>query len=439
MSEITQQTIAREAVLRGRGLHTGDEVTVRVLPAPPNAGIVFIRADLAPRPTIPVKTGRIVSVEKSVRRTTLVKDGIEVQTVEHCMAALWGAGIDNAFVELSSPELPGLDGSSLEYLRAFKQAGTAPQAAPRHRITLREPVYVHDGEASITVVPDSTLRISYLLSYPHPQLHAQFASYPMNGASFEDAIAPARTFCLKEEADALKAAGFGRGADYHNTLVMDAHGVVDNTLRFDNEFARHKVLDLLGDLFLLGGHLCGHVIALRSGHPLNVKLLAKITQAREQWRVGALQSGAPEVMVGPALDITQIQKILPHRYPFLLVDRITELTEHRAVGIKNVTINDYFFRGHFPDHPVMPGVLIVEAMAQVAGIVLLNKQEHLGKIAYFMSVDKVKFRRPVVPGDQLVLQAELTRLRSRVGEAAGQAFVDGKLVCEAELRFALGE
>ena len=212
-----------------------------------------------------------------------------------------------------------------------------------------------------------------------------------------------------------------------------------NTLRFPDEFARHKILDLLGDLYLIGAHLRAHVIALRSGHPLNVRLLHKLDQAMAQWKTGALQPCSGEVMIGPKLDILQIQKILPHRYPFLLVDRIIELSETKAVGVKCVTINDYFFQGHFPNHPVMPGVLLVEAMAQVGGILLLNKPGQQGKLAYFMAVDKVKFRKPVVPGDQLVLEVELTKVRSKTGQVVATASVDGKVVCEGELMFAIVE
>ncbi len=432
-----QHTIARDVFMNGVGIHTGEAVSIRVLPAPQEVGIVFIRTDLPHRPTIPVKSAHVVDVGKSVRRTTLSKDGVEVQTVEHFMASLCAVGIDNVYVEISGSEMPGFDGSSLRFVQQLREAGTTEQTAPRRYFSLREPVFVEEGESSISVYPDRALRISYLLSYPHPLLKSQFVAYQFDGESFEKEIAPARTFCLKEEADALRAAGFGKGASFENTLVLDRDGVMQNTLRFEDEFARHKVLDLIGDLYLLGMPLKAHVIAIKSGHPLNVKLLKKLGQALEQWRVGSLQSPSSEIMVGPQLDITQIEKILPHRYPFLLVDRILELTETRAVGLKGVTINDYFFRGHFPGRPVMPGVLIVEAMAQVGGIIMLNKHENLGKFAYFMAVDKVKFRRPVVPGDQLIIEAELGKLRSKTGQVIAKALVDGKVVCEGELLFAL--
>ena len=436
MSE-SQRTIAKDVCMNGPGIHSGIPVSIRVLSAPPDTGIVFVRTDLPHRPTIPVKSAQVVDVDKSVRRTTLSKDGVEVQTVEHFMASLWGAGIDNAYVEVTGSEMPGMDGSAAPFFQQLKAAGTIEQPKPRQYLSLREPVLVEDGESSIAVFPDRALRISYLLSYPHPLLKSQYVSFAPANGSFEETIAPARTFCLKEEADALRTAGFGKGATFDNTLVLGPQGVMNNTLRFEDECARHKVLDLLGDLYLLGAHLRAHVIAVKSGHPLNVKLLKKLFQAFEQWKLGSLQSATSEVMVGPQLDITQIQKILPHRYPFLLVDRITELTETRAVGIKCVTINDYFFRGHFPDRPVMPGVLLIEAMAQVGGIIMLNKPENMGKLAYFMAVDKVKFRKPVVPGDVLVLEAELGKLRTRTGVVMGRALVDGKLVCEGELMFAL--
>jgi UDP-3-O-[3-hydroxymyristoyl] N-acetylglucosamine deacetylase/3-hydroxyacyl-[acyl-carrier-protein] dehydratase len=439
MSE-QQRTIGKDVAVNGLGLHTGQPVSVRVSPAPANTGVVFIRTDLPHRPAIPVKSATAIDINKSIRRTTVSKDGVEIQTVEHFMASLWGAEIDNVYVEVNGSEMPGMDGSAMPFLQQFKAAGAVEQKAARRYFAVREPVFVEEGESAIAVFPDKDLRISYMLSYDHPLLKSQFVSYTRNGlASFEQSIAPARTFVLQEEAERLRAAGFGKGASFENTLVVGPAGVMNNTLRFEDEFARHKILDLLGDLYLLGEHLQGHVVAIRSGHPLNVKLLKKLSQAMEQGRAGALRSGSRETVIGPQLDITQIEKILPHRYPFLLVDRVIELSDERAVGIKCVTINDYFFRGHFPGRPVMPGVLIVEAMAQVGGIILLNKSENRGKIAYFMSVDKVKFRRPVVPGDVLVIEADLGKLRSRTGQVQGRALVDGKLVCEGELMFALAE
>jgi len=436
MSDV-QRTIAQPISVSGIGLHTGEAVTVRVAPAPANSGILFIRTDLPHRPTIPAIPASAQDTDIG-RRTIIAKDGIEIQTVEHFMAALWGEGVDNAYVEVSGPEMPGLDGSAAPFVKLLKEhAGTVEQGALRKYFSIREPLVLQEDDATMAVFPSHELKVSYLLSYDHPLLKAQFATFHHTGQPFETLIAPARTFCLYEEAEALRAKGLGKGATTDNTLVVDRRGVVKNTLRFEDEFVRHKILDLLGDLYLLGAHLRGHVVAIKSGHPLNMKLLHKLDQAMTYWKVGALQSGSPQMMVGPQLDIMQIQKILPHRYPFLLVDRILELHETKAVGVKCVTINDYFFRGHFPDRPVMPGVLMIEAMAQVGGILILNKAENTGKYAYFMSVDKVKFRKPVVPGDQLVIEAELGKLRSRTGQIFGKAYVEGKVVCEGELMFAL--
>lgn len=438
MSE-KQQTLAKEVSVSGTGIHHGKSVSVKMTPASVDTGIVFIRTDLPTRPTISLRSGPVLDIAKSVRRTTITKDGVELQTVEHFMAALWGVGIDNAYVEVSGIELPGVDGSAAPFVKKIREAGIVEQDSPRRCFTPKEPILVEEGDASIAVFPDKSLRVSYMLNYDHSFLRSQFAAYNQNDDTFDKEIAPARTFCFQAEADLIRAEGLGKGATFENTLVIGDKGVIDNKLRFDDEFARHKILDLIGDLYLLGSYLKARVIAIKSGHSLNMKLLLKLKQTMEGWNPGAFQANAKEIMVGPQLDIMQIQKILPHRYPFLLVDRVTELSETRAVGTKGVTINDPFFQGHFPGHPIMPGVLIVEAMAQVSGIIMLNKEANRGKIAYFMSVDKVKFRQPVVPGDVLVLEVELTRMRARTGQAKGRALVDGKVVCEAELMFALSE
>ena len=436
---VKQRTIAKPVSVDGAGLHTGISASLRVSPAPAGAGVLFIRTDLPHRPTIPALPSSAVD-RGGGRRTVLANGAVEIQTVEHLMAALWAVGIDNAYVEVSGPELPGLDGSAAPFVELLRSAGAVEQDAPRKYVTIREPILVEENGSSLAVFPDRELRISYTLSYDHPGLKTQFASFrPAELELFDQQIAPARTFCLYEEAEALRAKGFGKGANFTNTLVVGKDGVMQNTLRFPDEFVRHKVLDLIGDLYLLGAHLRGHVIAIKSGHPLNAKLLHKLAQAMEAWKVGALQSGSGDTVIGPSLDVTQIQQILPHRYPFLLVDRIIEMTETKAVGVKGVTINDYFFQGHFPGRPVMPGVLMVEALAQVGGILILNKPENRGKFAYFMSVDKVKFRKPVVPGDQLILEVELGKMRSRTGQITGKASVDGKVVCEGELMFALAE
>jgi UDP-3-O-[3-hydroxymyristoyl] N-acetylglucosamine deacetylase / 3-hydroxyacyl-[acyl-carrier-protein] dehydratase len=435
MSEL-QRTLAKDVSVRGNGLHTGSAVILRLVPAPENAGIQFIRTDLTERPVVPANSTS--AVENSIgRRTVLSKDSAQVHTTEHLMGALWGCGVDNAYVEVSGVEIPGLDGSAKPFVEMIKSAGVIEQGAPRKYFSPREPIALEEEESAIAIYPANDFRVSYTLSYDHPMLKSQFATFSLDAGSFEELIAPARTFCLQEEAEALRTKGFGKGANYENTLVLGKNGVVENKLRFEDEFVRHKILDLIGDLYLLGGHLRAHVIALKSGHSLNIKLVHKLCQAMEQWKLGSIQSGTKEVMVGPTLDIIQIQKILPHRYPFLLVDRVLELSETRAVGVKSVTMNEYFFQGHFPGHPVMPGVLMVEAMAQVGGILMLNKPEHKGKIAYFMSVDNVKFRRPVVPGDQLLIEAELGKVRSRTGQISAKAYVDGKIVCEGELMFAL--
>ena len=434
-----QKTIEKEFSLEGVGLHTANKVKLTFKPADVDSGINFIRTDLAAKPVVKALVTNLLSLERSPRRTSIGLDSIEVQTIEHLMAALSGAGIDNLNIEIDNNEVPGLDGSSLNFLEKFKGAGIKEQDKERKPFSIKEPIFVEEEGSSIVVLPSSEFKISYTLDYNHPALKTEFMEVKMNPDLFKAEFAPARTFCLEEEVSELQRQGMGRGANYENTLVVGKNGVIKNKLRFENEFIRHKILDLMGDLYLIGSPLKAHVIALRSGHSLNLKLSAKIYQQKARYSAGGIgTSYRPKE--NEELDVTTIMKILPHREPFLFVDKITALEKgKRATGIKNVTINDYFFKGHFPGKPVMPGVLIVEAMAQVGGIMMLAPEENRGKLAFFMAANNIKFRKTVLPGDLLVLDVVAGKIKSKTGQVHAKASVDGKVVAEADLMFALVE
>jgi len=431
-----QKTIQNEVALEGIGLHSGEKVRVRFKGAPPGHGIQFARVDLPGHPRIKADASNVVDVEKCPRRTSLSNGTVEVQTVEHLMAALFALEIDNLLIEIDGVELPGLDGSALGFLETVRKGGIVAQDRPRRSFRVREPIWIEEGGASLTVLPSEEFRISYVLSYNHPRLRSQFYEITLNGHNFEKDLAPSRTFVLKQEAELLKQQGLGRGATYENTLVLGDEGVIQNKLRFEDEFVRHKILDLVGDLYLMGHPIQGHIIAYRSGHPLNMKLLRKIKEQEESLLYWGVMS--KEHMDVQEMDLEQIKRILPHRDPFLFVDRIIAFEpDRRAVGIKTCSKDDYYFKGHFPGRPIMPGVLILEAMAQIGGILFLNKKENLGKYAYFITMDHVRFRKAVVPGDQLVIEVEMVRLRSHSGQVHGKAYVNGKVVVEAGLMVAL--
>ena len=432
MSE-KQKTIQKEISLNGIGLHTGNHTTVRFKPSKENSGICFIRTDLAGSPVIQVNPENVASSPSVPRCTAIGKGETAIYTIEHLMSVLCGLGIDNLTIEINGNELPGLDGSGIEFLRAIKKVGLVEQMVERSFIKIKEPIGVSSNGAAIYIVPAEEFKVSYTLNYNHPFLQTQFFSTKVDTQIFETDIAPCRTFCLEEETQQLRSNNLGKGANFENTLVVGKLGVIQNQVRFPNEFARHKVLDLIGDLFLLGKPIQGEVFAVKSGHTLNLQLLKKIYSQTDS---GQIRRFSPEYSLGSekSLDIGQIMRILPHRYPFLLVDRVVELEKgKRALGIKNVTVNDTFFEGHFPTRPIMPGVLIVEALAQVSGIVAITQESHDKQLALFMGADNVKFRKMVVPGDQLILEVEITRDRAKTAVFCGQAKVNGEVVTEADI------
>ena len=416
-----QCTVARSVSLDGAGVHSGESASLTFLPGEPHSGIRFRRVDLEGAPEVPADLDHVVATDLG---TTLGLDEVRVLTVEHLMASLWASGVDNAVVELTGPEIPIRDGSFKDYVAALADAGLSEQDAPPRRLRLHGPVAAEGpGGGSYVAKPGTGLTVSGAIDFDHPAIRRQFGSFDMDRDSFTANIAPARTFGFVTQWDALRERGLARGANLENTIVLDEGEVLSETLRFPDEFVRHKIGDVVGDLALLGARLDAHVVAERPSHAGNVALATAI--AEHSRRAGR------EAVV----DTARIMQYLPHRYPMLLVDRIIDFEEgRRIVGIKNVTINEPFFQGHYPGHPVMPGVLIVEAMAQVGGLLLMDAVEDpASKVVYFMSLDNVKWRRPVTPGDTVVFELEMLQFRRHVCKMRGEAFVDGNRVAEADL------
>lgn len=422
MTTPEQQTIGAEATLDGTGLHTGQTARLRFLPADAHAGIRFRRTDLDGRPEVQARLDNVASTD---RGTTLEAGAARVHTIEHLLAAVSALQIDNLVIEMDGPEVPILDGSFQPFLDALREAGTRTQGVPPHAIRLNAPVSVGEpGSPSYTAVPADVLRISTTIEFDHPLIRRQFGSWDVTPATFAQEVSAARTFGFMKEADALRARGLARGVTLENAIVLNESGLEQGELRWSDEFVRHKVGDIIGDLALLGGRLQAHVIADRPSHAGNLELARAIAESVR--RSPAVQG---------IVDINRIMQHLPHRYPMLLVDRIIEYEpEKRIVGIKNVTINEPFFQGHYPGHPVMPGVLIIEAMAQVGGLLMMGSIPDVEeKIVYFMSLDNVKWRRPITPGDQIRFELELLSMRRHVCKMRGEGYVDGKLAVEAEM------
>jgi UDP-3-O-[3-hydroxymyristoyl] N-acetylglucosamine deacetylase/3-hydroxyacyl-[acyl-carrier-protein] dehydratase len=414
-----RRTVASCASIRGIGLHTGSAVCLTCRPGAAGQGIVFRRTDLRGAPDVPARVG---SVQVTERRTGLGIGTTTIDTVEHVLAAVFALELDDLVLELDGPEAPILDGSFAPYCTLLEGAGRADLPGEPALYRVREPLELTEGGARYSVVPADRLRVSATIEWPHPLIGRQSGSWEISEAVFRHELAGARTFGFTAEVDSLRSQGLLRGGSTASAVVLTDDGILGTTLRWPDEFLRHKTGDILGDLALLGGRIQGHLTADRPSHRGNVALARRLGQT-------ILPGG------GRMFDITRIMEVLPHRYPILLVDRILELEpRRRVVGIKNVTINEPFFQGHFPGHPIMPGVLIIEAMAQAGGMLLMDQLTAApGKVVYFMALDRVKFRKPVRPGDQLRLEVEVLQIRGATCRMKGAARVDGHVVAEGEM------
>jgi len=422
MTAGARRSVARRASVRGTGLHTGAATEAAFLPAAAGQGVVFRRVDLDGKPEIPARLTEVHAVE---RRTAIGHGACTVHTVEHLLAAVAAHEIDDVTVEVTGPEVPILDGSVQPYFDAIAQAGPVDVGGQPRVLTVQAPFTVTEGDSSYVVAPAREFRVTVTIEWAHPLIGRQSGSYVVTPQTFARELAPARTFGFTSEVADLTAKGLIKGASSANAILLDDRGIVNGGgLRWPDEFVRHKAADVVGDLALVGARIRAHIIATRPSHGGNIALAHALARA-------AKQSGPPK------MDIGRIMDVLPHRYPFLLVDRIIEVEgRERIVGIKNVTINEQFFQGHFPGHPIMPGVLIIEAMAQVGGMLLMSHFEGQNvedKVVYFMSLDNVKFRRPVVPGDQIRFELEMLQFRGKTCRMKGVGYVDGQVVAEAEM------
>ncbi|MCD8042912.1 MAG: bifunctional UDP-3-O-[3-hydroxymyristoyl] N-acetylglucosamine deacetylase/3-hydroxyacyl-ACP dehydratase [Tannerellaceae bacterium] len=451
---LKQKTLANSFSLEGKGLHTGLNIRITFNPAPDNHGYKIRRVDLEGQPVIDAVAENVAGTQ---RGTVLSKNNIQVSTIEHAMAALYAYEIDNCLIDVDAPEFPILDGSSRFFAEAIERVGVVEQGSPKDFYIVKHKIEVKDEEtgSSVMILPDDKFSVNVLISFDSPVLSNQYAT--LNDLSeFPSEMAACRTFVFVREIEMLWKNGLIKGGDLDNAIVIydrkmpqeeldkladeigmtrpdmrDLGYVNDKPLVFDNEPARHKLLDVLGDIALIGKPIKGRIIATRPGHKINNQLARLI---RKDIKLNEVQAPVYDPNREPVMDVNRIKELLPHRYPFLLVDKIIEIGGNRIVGVKNTTVNEPFFMGHFPQEPVMPGVLLVEAMAQTGGLLVLNSVEEPERYStYFLKIDGVKFRQKVVPGDTLILRLEMIApIRRGISTMKGYVFVGEKLVAEAE-------
>jgi UDP-3-O-[3-hydroxymyristoyl] N-acetylglucosamine deacetylase/3-hydroxyacyl-[acyl-carrier-protein] dehydratase len=445
---LQQQTINRPVSFSGVGLHSGNRVTMTFLPAPVNTGVRFRRVDLEGKPEI---EARVENVVENNRSTTLAKGNTRIHTVEHVLATFSGYGIDNAYVELDANEPPIADGSAREYCKMIQQAGIVPQDERRDPYIVTAPIDLEMGDTVMSLFPDEVFKLTCTSSDKKGRF-TQYFSTELSPQTWERDLAHARTFCFYEEIEYLINNGLIKGGSLENAVVIRDDAVLTTEpLRYADEFVRHKILDIVGDLSLLGRPIHGHLVAVKPSHAANCEMVRRINAQMRKPLVAA-QTFAPPPPSKPvpvsggsedtiahdgAMDNQAVMRVLPHRYPFLMVDRVTKIEGNHIIGIKNISINEPYFQGHFPGHPIMPGVLQLEAMAQTAGILMMRNAENIGRIAYFMSAEDVRWRKPVHPGDVLVIDVELTKMRGMIGKAKGVCKVQGEVVSEAQVTFML--
>ncbi|HTL66582.1 MAG TPA: bifunctional UDP-3-O-[3-hydroxymyristoyl] N-acetylglucosamine deacetylase/3-hydroxyacyl-ACP dehydratase [Lacunisphaera sp.] len=434
-----QRTLLREVSIKGNALHTGDAVHMTFKPAPANHGIVFKRVDLHGHPEI---KPRVEFVTDLVRATTIQQGHAKIHTVEHVLSALSGCGVDNLLIEMDASEPPIMDGSAREFVKLIQQGEPVEQDAEREYFVLGETLSVSRGNSSIIALPFDGLKIT-CTSADDRGIHTQHLSLTIEPDTYVTQIAAARTFTIYEDIEELLKMGKIKGGSLDSAVVLKGDKIISKEpLRFADEFVRHKILDVIGDITLLGVPLKAHIVATRPGHALNAELTKQLLEKYEAWKKGGKKAPKPaapkaEIATETTLDIRRVLDLLPHRYPFVMIDRVVALNEDELTAIKNVTINEPFFQGHYPGNPVMPGVLQVEAMAQAAGILVIRRNTTEGRTALFMSCEKVKWRKPVRPGDQLLIKARITKIRGTIACAEAECSVNGQAVSSADLMFAL--